>query len=195
MTPRTAVIKRKTRETDISLQINLDGTGQLAINTGLGFLDHMLSTLALHAGWDLQLECQGDLEVDDHHSAEDCAICLGQGLDQALGKRQNLQRFGWAMTPLDEAVARSVVDLATRPWSEVDLQLKREFLGTMACENLDHFLRTFATSGRFCCHVDVLKGSNDHHKAEAAFKSLAAALRLALTPTANQLDPSTKGVL
>lgn len=195
MKSRTATITRKTRETDISLQLNLDGSGQLAINTGLGFLDHMLSSLALHAGWDLQLECQGDLQVDDHHTVEDCAICLGQALDQALGDRRALQRFGWAMTPLDEALGRAAVDLATRPWSAVDLQLEREFLGTLACENLPHFLGSLATSGRFCCHVDVLKGRNDHHKAEAAFKALALALRQALAPVSRQADPSTKGVL
>jgi len=153
----------------------------------------MLSALALHAGWDLQLKCQGDLEVDDHHTAEDCALALGQALE-ALSQRENLQRFGMATAPLDEALSRAVVDLATRPWAEIELQLERENLGTLACENLDHFLRSLATAGRFCCHVDVLKGRNDHHKAEAAFKSLALALRQALARS-TAAQNSTKGVL
>ena len=190
-----ATIQRQTRETDIAATLDLDGRGQAAIATGIGFLDHMLTALTLHAGWDLSLTCQGDLEVDDHHTAEDCAIVLGQALDQALGGREALTRFGSALAPLDEALSRSVVDLATRPFASVDLQLEREAIGGIACENLVHFLQSFATAGRFCCHVDVLKGRNDHHRAEAGFKSLALALRQALTPTGNPSAPSTKGVL
>ena len=109
MKTRQASIKRQTRETDIQLQLNLDGTGQTEIQTGIGFLDHMLTSLALHASWDLQLACQGDLQVDDHHSAEDCALALGQALNQALGDRRNLARFGWSLVPLDEALARAAV--------------------------------------------------------------------------------------
>ena len=192
---RTANIDRRTRETEIALTLNLDGSGRADISTGIGFLDHMLTSLALHASWDLNLKCQGDLEVDDHHTAEDCALALGQALDEALGERVGIVRFGWALAPLDEALSRAAVDLVARPYGEVDLQLKRELLGTIACENLSHFLRSFATAGRFCCHVDVLKGANDHHRAEAGFKSLALALRQALTPAAEGSVPSTKGVL
>ena len=192
---RTADINRKTRETDISLKLNLDGKGELAIATGIGFLDHMLSALALHAGWDLKLTCRGDLQVDDHHTAEDCALALGQGLDQALGQREGLTRFGWAIAPLDESLCRAVVDLAARPFCEVDLQFKREMLGGVACENVEHFVCSLATAGRFCCHLDLLKGANDHHKAEAGFKALALALRQALAITGDGGVPSTKGVL
>ncbi|MDX2473507.1 MAG: imidazoleglycerol-phosphate dehydratase HisB [Candidatus Krumholzibacteria bacterium] len=192
---RTATIKRATRETDIVLKLNLDGTGQISLATGIGFLDHMLTSLALHAGWDLDLICKGDLQVDDHHTAEDCALALGQAFNEALGTRQALVRFGSALAPLDEALCRGVVDLASRPFCAIDLQLKREMLGAIACENLAHFCQSFATEGRFCCHLDVLKGANDHHKAEAAFKALALALRQALTPTDRGNIPSTKGVL
>lgn len=192
---RTANIKRRTRETDIDLTLALDGSGRLDICTGIGFLDHMLSSLALHAGWDLELVCRGDLEVDDHHTAEDCALALGQALDEALGERMAIVRFGWALAPLDEALCRAAVDLAARPYSDVDLGLKREKLGGIACENLDHFVRSFASAGRFCCHLDALKGANDHHRAEAGFKALALALRQALAVTSGGPVPSTKGAL
>jgi imidazoleglycerol phosphate dehydratase HisB len=192
---RTATINRKTRETAIDLTLGLDGTGQARIDTGIGFLDHMLTALTLHAGWDLDLVCRGDLQVDDHHTAEDCALALGQALDQALGAREGIARFGWALAPLDEALCRAVVDLAARPCADIDLQLQREALGGLACENIPHFVQSFATAGRFCCHLDVLKGANDHHRAEAGFKSLALALRQALSPTAVPGAPSTKGVL
>jgi imidazoleglycerol phosphate dehydratase HisB len=192
---RIATINRRTKETDIALTLNLDGTGQLAIATGIGFLDHMLAALALHAGWDLDLSCRGDLEVDDHHTAEDCALALGQALDEALAERAGITRFGWSLAPLDEALCRAAVDLAARPYCDVNLDLKRDALGGIACENLDHFVRSFAVAGRFCCHLDVLKGVNDHHKVEAAFKSLALALRQAVARAADASVPSTKGVL
>jgi len=192
---RIATINRQTRETNITLTLNLDGSGQTGINTGIGFLDHMLAALTLHAGWDLDLTCQGDLEVDDHHTAEDCALALGRALDEALGERTAINRFGWALAPLDEALCRAVVDLGVRPFCDVDLKLTREALGGIACENLDHFVRSFATAGRFCCHLDLLKGANDHHKVEAGFKALALALQQGLTRTAGAPVPSTKGVL
>lgn len=192
---RTAEIKRRTRETDITLKLDLDGAGWTEISTGIGFLDHMLTALGFHAGWDLQISVAGDLQVDDHHTAEDCALALGQALDRALSDRQGIERFGWALIPLDEALGQASVDLATRPSCSVDLGLKRDMLGTLACENLIHFVQSFATAGRFCCHLDVLKGVNDHHRAEAAFKSLAKALQRAATPTGKPAAPSTKGVL
>ena len=192
---RQADIQRTTRETDITLKLVLDGTGQTTIATGVGFLDHMLTALAFHAGWDLELACRGDLQVDDHHTAEDCALALGQAFDAALGDREGIERFGWAMIPLDEALGRASVDLCTRPSCSVDLGLAREMLGTLACENLTHVVQSFAVAGRFCCHLDVLKGSNDHHRAEAAFKSLARALRQAVSLTGASTPPSTKGVL
>lgn len=192
---RRAKIQRKTRETDITLELVLDGSGQTDIATGIGFLDHMLTALAFHAAWDLSLTCTGDLAVDDHHTAEDCALALGQAFDEALGDRTGIERFGWAMVPLDEALGRAVVDLATRPFCAVDLDLQREMLGNLACENLVHVVRSFATAGRFCLHLDVLAGDNDHHRAEAAFKSLARALRQATVPAVTPAPPSTKGVL
>ena len=195
MKNRTATVTRRTRETDITLTLDLDGSGQAAINSGIGFLDHLLDALTLHAAWDLSLACTGDLQVDDHHTAEDCALALGQAFAQALGTRQGIVRFGAAFAPLDEALCRAVVDLAARPFCAVDLQLKREALGGLACENIEHFVHSLAMAGRFCCHLDLLKGRNDHHQAEAAFKALALALRQATGVTAGTGVPSTKGVL
>ena len=193
MTARSAEITRRTRETAITVRLDLAG-GERELATGIGFLDHLLDTLACHAGWRLQLACTGDLAVDDHHTAEDCALALGQALDRALGDRAGLVRFGWAYAPLDEALARGVVDLATRPHATVDLGLRRERLGDLSCENIPHLLRSLATAGRFCLHADVLRGENDHHRAEAAVKALALALRQALPP-AGTGPASTKGVL
>ena len=191
---RHVTIERHTRETRISLELNLDGTREVEVTTGIGFLDHLLSALAYHAGWDLSLQCHGDLEVDDHHTAEDCALALGSAVDQALGDRSGIARFGWAFAPLDESLARSVVDLSGRPWPAIELDLERERLGELACENVTHVLRSFAMTARCALHVDVLRGDNDHHRAEAAFKATALALRQACAPT-NDGVPSTKGVL
>ncbi|MBL6757709.1 MAG: imidazoleglycerol-phosphate dehydratase HisB [Planctomycetes bacterium] len=193
--PRVTSRRRETAETSVELRLNLDGSGRAEVSTGLRFLDHMLDALARHARLDLTLKCQGDLDVDDHHTVEDCAIVLGGALDELLGERRGITRFGSAYAPLDEALARVVVDLSGRPWPEVDLGLRRERLGTVACENLTHFLQTLAIEGRMALHVDVLRGENDHHRAEAAFKALALALRQALASDGADLVPSTKGVL
>jgi imidazoleglycerol-phosphate dehydratase len=195
VSPRTATVERTTRETTITCTLDLDGLGVAEVDTGIGFLDHLLDTLAKHSRIDLQLSCTGDLHIDDHHTAEDCAIVLGEALDAALGDRVGLERFGDATVPLDEALARAVVDLARRPWHEVDLDLRREQLGALSTENIPHVLRSLAISGRLCLHVDVLKGDNDHHKAEAAFKALARALRVAVRRDGTTSVPSTKGVL
>jgi len=192
---RRASIHRRTGETDVRVELVLDGSGRAQIRTGLGFLDHMLHALARHARFDLELACAGDLHVDDHHTVEDCALALGQALDAALGDRSGIARFGGAYAPLDEALARVVVDLSGRPWSEVDLGLARERLGDVACENLAHFFHSLAAAGRMALHVDVLRGRNDHHRIEAAFKALALALREAVAPTGEASVPSTKGVL
>ncbi len=193
--PRVTTRRRDTGETSVELRLDLDGSGRTEISTGLRFLDHMLDALARHARLDLTLRCEGDLEVDDHHTVEDCAIVLGSALDELLGERRGITRFGSAYAPLDEALARVVVDLSGRPWPEVDLGLRRERLGAVACENLTHFMQTFAIEGRMALHVDVLRGANDHHRAEAAFKALALALRAALTRDGADAVPSTKGVL
>jgi imidazoleglycerol-phosphate dehydratase len=193
--PRTAAAERATRETSVHVQLTLDGSGSTDIRTGIGFLDHLLDSLGRHARFDLNVECRGDLHVDDHHTAEDCALVLGEALDRALGERRGLERFGWAYAPLDEALARAVIDLSGRSFADVNLDLQREKLGELACENIPHVLRSLATAARLTLHVDMLKGENDHHKAEAAFKAVALALRQAVARTSSQDVPSTKGTL
>ena len=192
---RTAEVSRETRETRITCQVNLDGSGQSTIQTGIGFLDHMLTSLSRHGRLDLVLHCEGDIHIDDHHTAEDCALVLGAALEQAVGDRRGIMRFGHAYAPLDEALARAVVDLSGRPWPAVSLGFRREMLGGIATENLTHFLNSLAIAGRMNLHVDVLRGDNDHHRAEAAFKATALALRAALSRTGAADVPSTKGVL
>jgi imidazoleglycerol-phosphate dehydratase len=194
---RTATVERATRETSIRAQLVVEGSGQTDIRTGVGFLDHLLESLARHARFDLTLEARGDLHVDDHHTAEDCALALGEALDRALGERRGIARFGWAYAPLDEALARAVVDLSGRPFAEVtlDLHRDRQVIGGLACENIPHLLRSLATAARLTLHVDVLKGENDHHKAEAAFKATALALQQAVARSGFDDVPSTKGTL
>jgi len=195
MSGRSATVTRKTLETEIRLELALDGEGQAEIATGIGFLDHMLASLARHARFDLKLSCAGDLQIDDHHTAEDCALALGQALDQALGERRGIARFGSAYAPLDEALARAVVDLSGRPCAVIELGLQRETLGDLACENVAHVFASLATAARMALHLDVLRGANDHHRAEAGFKALALALRQAVRREGPDRVPSTKGVL
>ena len=197
MTKRTATVERATRETAIRAQLVIDGSGQTEIRTGIGFLDHLLDALGRHARFDLTLEARGDLHVDDHHTAEDAALALGEALDRALGERRGIARFGWAYAPLDESLARAVVDLSGRPFADVtlDLHRDRQVIGGLACENIPHLLRSLATAGRLTLHVEVLKGENDHHKAEAAFKATALALRQAVSLSGFDDVPSTKGTL
>lgn len=192
--PRRAELDRKTAETDIEVVLDLDGGGTAEIDTGLGFLDHMLSALARHSGFDLTLRASGDLEVDDHHTTEDCAIVLGRALDEALGDRSGITRFGSAYAPLDESLSRAVVDLSGRPWPEVHLPFTRSTIGEVATENIVHFFRSLAIEGRMALHVDLIRGDNDHHKAESAFKALALALREAVSARGEGV-PSTKGSL
>jgi imidazoleglycerol phosphate dehydratase HisB len=191
---RTATVERTTRETGIRITVCLDGSGRAEVQTSIGFLDHMLTTLALHGRLDLSLACDGDLHVDDHHTAEDCAIVLGSAIDQALGDRAGIRRFGSAHAPLDEALARAVIDLSGRGFCRCDLGLRRESVGELACENVPHFFRTLATAMRATLHLDVLAGENDHHRIEASFKALALALREAVQVRGDEV-PSTKGVL
>jgi imidazoleglycerol-phosphate dehydratase len=192
---RRATVERHTSETEIRLTLDLDGSGSTAIDTGLGFFDHMLTALIRHGRFDLELACSGDLHVDDHHTVEDCGLALGQALDQALGDRRGIRRFAHAYAPLDEALARVVVDLSGRPSPHVALGLSRPKIGDVAAENLGHFFQSFAIAGRMALHVDVLKGQNDHHRAEAAFKAAALALKDAVAMTAHGDIPSTKGLL
>lgn len=195
MTPRSATVTRTTRETSVSATLVLDGAGNADVKTGVGFLDHLLETLSRHARFDLTLSCQGDLAVDDHHTAEDCALILGDALDRALGERRGVSRFGWAYAPLDEALARAVVDISGRPFADVTLGLRRDAIGGLACETVPHLLRSLAVAARLTLHVEVLKGENDHHKAEAAFKAVALALRQAVSSSGFDDVPSTKGTL
>lgn len=195
MTPRRTEWQRKTRETDITVVLDLDGTGKANVQTGIGFLDHLLSTLARHARFDLELTCKGDLQVDDHHTAEDCGLSLGTALDRCLGDRKGIGRFGWAYAPLDESLARAVVDLSGRPYGTADFGLARDEIGGLSCENVPHFIRSLAATARAAIHVDVLRGSNDHHRAEAGFKALALALRQAVARDGGTEVLSTKGVL
>lgn len=174
--------------------MNLDGSGNADIETGLGFLDHMLDTLARHSRIDLTLTASGDAHIDDHHTTEDCAIVLGRALDEALGERTGVGRFGTAYAPLDESLCRAVIDLSGRPWPEIHLALSRPMIGDVASENVVHFLRSFAIEARMAMHVDLLRGDNDHHKSEAAFKAVAQALRKAVRVDGKEI-PSTKGSL
>jgi imidazoleglycerol-phosphate dehydratase len=192
---RRAAIARKTAETDIRVRLVLDGSGQTEVDTGIGFLDHLFRTLAKHARFDLDLSCRGDLEIDDHHTAEDCALIFGTALDQALGERRGITRFGHAHAPLDEALSRAVVDLSGRPFAVVELGIKRPTIGTLAGENVSHVIRSIAMASRSTIHVDVLRGENDHHRAESAFKALAVALRQAVSRSGHDEIPSTKGSL
>ncbi|RCI16054.1 hypothetical protein L249_2070 [Ophiocordyceps polyrhachis-furcata BCC 54312] len=222
---RAAALARETNETKIQLALNLDG-GQfppdtprellqscggggeghasqaspsqlIAVDTGIGFLDHMLHALAKHAGWSLAIKCRGDLHIDDHHTAEDCCIALGSVFNKALGTPSGLARFGYGYAPLDEALSRAVVDLSNRPYCVVDLGLKREWLGKLSCEMVPHCLQSFAQAARVTMHVDCLRGENDHHRAESAFKALAVAMRMATSrvPGKEGEVPSTKGTL
>ena len=195
MDTRKAEIKRKTNETDVSVSIFLDGSGKAEINTGIGFLDHMLTSLSKHSGIDMSVSCSGDLVVDDHHTAEDCAIAMGQALDKALGDRRGIGRFGSAYAPLDEALARAVVDLSGRPYAALNMGFEGDKIGDLNSENIKHVLQSLAFSARATVHVDVIAGENDHHRAEAAFKALALALKDAVAIGALDEVPSTKGVL
>ena len=195
MKTRSAEVHRATAETDVTVALTLDGTGKTDINTGIGFYDHLLTAFAKHARFDLVLRCRGDIEVDDHHTVEDCALVLGQALDQALGDRRGIGRFGFAFAPLDEALARAVIDLSGRPWAEVRLDIRRERIGALSGENVAHAVRSLATAARLCVHLDIERGENDHHKAEAGFKALALALREAVSLSGFADVPSTKGTL
>lgn len=191
---RNSEITRATSETSVECRLDLDGVGTSDVKTGLGFLDHMLTALAKHGRIDLTLLATGDTEVDDHHTVEDCAIVLGRALNEALGDRSGIARFGYSYAPLDESLSRAVVDLSGRPWPEIDLSLTRETINDVASENLTHFFRTLAMEARMALHVDVIRGDNDHHKAESAFKAVALALREAVAVSGDEV-PSTKGSL
>lgn len=191
---RAIELSRTTSEVAISGELNIDGSGASSVETGLGFLDHMLSSFAKHAGFDLTIRASGDTGVDDHHTVEDCAIAIGRALDALLGDRAGIERFGSSYAPLDESLVRAVVDLSGRGWPEVHVSFPRETVGDVATENIVHFFRTLAVEGRLALHLDLIRGDNSHHIAEAAFKAAGRALRDAVTVTGSGV-PSTKGVL
>ena len=186
--PRKARIQRRTKETRVSVELDLDGGGSAEVSTGIGFFDHLLASLAHHALFDLAVRTEGDLEVDDHHTVEDTALCLGEALAAALGDRAGIHRFGEARVPMDEAVAQAAVDVGGRPYSVVDLELTAPRIGALSTQNIPHALEAFARNAGATLHL-AAKGSNDHHTAEAAFKALARALRAAVAP-----DPRRTGV-
>ena len=193
---RSIQLERHTKETQINLSLCLDGQGKCQVQTGLGFLDHMITSLAYHARFDLTLLCSGDVHIDSHHTTEDCALLLGQAIAQCIGERKGIMRFGSAYAPLDEALSRCVIDLSGRPWPDINLGLKREMIGQVACEDLVHFFQSLAMTLKASLHVDTLKGINDHHRVESAFKACALALRSALQQTSSPYEAlSTKGGL
>jgi imidazoleglycerol-phosphate dehydratase len=186
---RKAIVERKTRETDIRLALKLDGEGRSRIATGIGFLDHMLTSLATHARFDLDVRCKGDLHVDAHHSVEDVGIALGDALVKALGEKKGIVRFGHAYVPLDEALSRCVIDLSGRPYLHYGVTFKARQVGTMPTELFEDFFWALADHGRLNIHIEVIRGRNAHHIAETLFKSCARALSMAVA-----LDPRVKGV-
>jgi imidazoleglycerol-phosphate dehydratase len=194
---RTAEIRRKTNETEVYVRLDLDGSGQHEINTGVGFLDHMLAHVAVHGLFDLSLTATGDLHVDAHHTVEDCALALGQALDRALGERRGIVRLGSAYVPMDEALAFVAIDLSGRPYAVVDATWRAPSVGDVPTSLFPHFLESLATMARCNLHARVLYGRDDHHQAEALFKALGRALGEAvqLDPRRAGRVPSTKGTL
>jgi imidazoleglycerol-phosphate dehydratase len=193
--PRWATVTRSTRETQITVTLKLDGTGQTNIETGVGFFDHLLNSMAHHALFDLDIEAAGDLVIDEHHTVEDVSLVLGAALAQALGDRSGIARFGDASVPMDEAVATAVVDVGGRPYAVIDLPFKGKRAGKMPLELIEHVLESFARAGGVTLNLKG-KGRNDHHLAEAAFKALGRSLCAAVTVDPRRQGPaSTKGAL
>ncbi|MFE8873881.1 imidazoleglycerol-phosphate dehydratase HisB [Acetobacter persici] len=196
-TARHATLHRVTSETDIAVTLDLDGSGQANIDTGIGFFDHMLTALAKHGLLDLTVIVKGDLHIDGHHTVEDTGIAIGQALRQALGDKRGVRRFGHALVPLDEALCEAVVDLSGRPFLAWDATFDRDRIGELDTELVEEFFRAFAMAGMLTLHLTQKAGKNCHHIAEAAFKALARALRMAVEPDPRMQGsiPSTKGVL
>ena len=195
-THRTAEISRKTKETDIRLSLDLDGSGEARVSTGVGFFDHMLDLLARHALIDLAVEAKGDLEVDAHHTVEDVGIVLGQAIDKAIGDKRGIYRYGWAIVPMDESLAQVAIDLSGRPAFVFNVTFPRGTIGEFPVELVEEFWKSVATNARCNLHVTVPYGSNNHHISEAIFKATAKALRQAVAnDPRNTGVPSTKGSL
>ena len=191
---RTAEAIRRTRETDVQVRLNLDGTGQTEISTGIGFFDHMLTALGVHAGFDLMVKVKGDLEVDCHHTIEDSGIVLGQALLKALGEMP-VTRYGSAFIPMDEALGFVALDISRRPFLVFQCEFSSDRIGGMDTQMVEEFFRAFAFQAGITLHAKVEYGKNDHHKAEALFKALAHSLKTAVAPLEGKVVLSTKGVL
>ncbi len=187
---RSATVQRKTKETNISVTLEIDGSGKYSVSTGVGFLDHMLELFTKHGMFNLQLKCKGDLHVDDHHTTEDVAIVLGKAFDKALKERVGISRYGSAYIPMDESLARCVVDLGGRSALVFKADFNRKKVGDLSTEMIRHFFQSFAENVKANVHVEVLYGVNTHHKIEALFKALARAMRIAC-----EKDARVKGVL
>lgn len=194
MAKRTAKIHRKTKETDVTLELNLDGVGKYEIDTGIGFLDHMLTHLSKHGKVDLVVNAKGDLNVDAHHTVEDIAICLGEVLLKALGDKKGIARYGHTSVPMEETLADVSVDLSGRPSCVYNVNYRTDKIGDFDVECLEEMLRSFSNTGRFNLHINVPYGSNSHHIAEAIFKALGQALAAAIKIVGTDV-PSTKGIL
>jgi imidazoleglycerol-phosphate dehydratase len=194
---RPAQITRKTKETDIALALDLDGSGGVAAATGVGFFDHMLDLLGRHALLDLSIKAKGDLHIDAHHTVEDVGIVLGQALEKALGDKKGIYRYGWAIVPMDESLAQVAIDLSGRPAFVFNVQFKGPKIGEFDVELVEEFFKAFATSAKMNLHISVPYGTNNHHIAEAIFKAIAKALRQAVSidERAKDMVPSTKGSL
>ena len=195
--PRSASLSRATSETDIRLRLELDGAGVSELSTGVGFLDHMLSLLARHALFDLEVQATGDLHIDDHHTVEDVGIVLGQAFAQAVGDKRGIRRYGQALVPMDEALVEAAVDISGRPLLAWSVAFQVSTIGTMDTELFEEFFRAFAHNALLTLHVTAKAGRNAHHIAEGCFKALARALRMAVEadPRAPGAIPSTKGSL
>ncbi len=194
MADRTAQIQRKTKETDVTLELNLDGAGKYEIDTGIGFLDHMLTHLSKHGKIDLVVNAKGDLDVDAHHTVEDIAICLGEALLKALGDKKGIARYGHTSVPMEETLADVSVDLSGRPNCVYNVSYRTDKIGDFDVECLEEMLRSFSNNGKFNLHINVPYGTNSHHIAEAIFKALGQALAAAVKIVGNGV-PSTKGIL
>jgi imidazoleglycerol-phosphate dehydratase len=193
---RTAEIDRQTKETKVSVALNLDGTGKASIHTGVGFFDHMLDLLSRHSLIDLTVSAEGDLQVDSHHTVEDVGIVIGQAIERALGDKRGISRYGWAIVPMDETLAQVALDLSGRPAFVFNVSFKGESIGAFPIELVEEFFKAICTNAKMNLHITVPYGTNNHHISEAIFKATARALRQAVThdPRSDEV-PSTKGSL
>ena len=195
MKKRTSTIKRTTKETDVSASVNLDGTGKISVNTGISFLDHLITSFAKHSMMDLQVKAKSRDKIE-HHLIEDTAIAIGSAVDKALGNRAGITRFSFASVPMDESLAQASLDLVKRPFQKIDLKIKRNSIEGMSKEDIEHFFQSLTQNLNICVHLSVKYGENDHHKIESAIKSLAVALRIASSADKKQKGiPSTKGAM